>query len=445
MSKAKDISEIISDADLTGTLDVTGETTLQTHLNMGDGDIIKLGNGADLQIQHSGSYSSIVDSGTGSLLIGGNNVSITNTALNENMIICVENGAVTLYHNNVAKIATASTGVTSAGTYVGTSAGSASAPNFAITSGALGANGMFVDSANTLAFSSGGAERMRIDSSGNLTVTDGHVSSGVTHTYNLFGATGTGGSLAYVTYSFVGDPNTGMFSGAADTLKFATGGAEHMRVNSLGNVGIGDTSNIAKLMVQSNFSSYTGINVKNNNSNNSGVFISFTNSSASGAGTISQNGATGVSYNTSSDYRLKENVNYTFDATTELKKLKPAKFNFIDESNTVEGFLAHEVQEVVPIAVTGTKDATKDMINVVLNADGTIFTQSISESDWEEGKLSTTDGDGNTVDPIYASDTTWVASKTVPDMQGIDQSKLVPLLVKTIQELEARITALEEA
>tara|TARA_R110001632_G_scaffold6906_1_gene27806 strand:- start:26 stop:832 length:807 start_codon:yes stop_codon:yes gene_type:complete len=115
MSKAKDISEIISDADLTGTLDVTGETTLQTHLNMGDGDIIKLGNGADLQIQHSGSYSSIVDSGTGSLLIGGNNVSITNAAHNENMIIAVENGAVTLYHDNATKLETTSYGTYTTG------------------------------------------------------------------------------------------------------------------------------------------------------------------------------------------------------------------------------------------------------------------------------------------------------------------------------------------
>jgi hypothetical protein len=101
-----------------------------------------------------------------------------------------------------------------------------------------------------------------------------------------------------------------------------------------------------------------------------------------------------TAYNTSSDYRLKENVNYTWDATTRLKQLKPAQFNFIaDADTTVDGFLAHEAQEIVPECVTGAKDA--------VNADGAAV------------------------------------------MQGIDQSKLVPLLVKTIQELEARITALE--
>jgi len=107
-----------------------------------------------------------------------------------------------------------------------------------------------------------------------------------------------------------------------------------------------------------------------------------------GVGSISTNGSA-TAFNTSSDYRLKENVDYTWDATTRLKQLKPARFNFIaDDTNTlVDGFIAHEVSSVVPEAISGEKDAVK--------------------------------------------------------MQGIDQSKLVPLLVKTIQELEARITALE--
>lgn len=104
--------------------------------------------------------------------------------------------------------------------------------------------------------------------------------------------------------------------------------------------------------------------------------------------------ATSTAYNTTSDYRLKENVTDMTGATDRLKQLNPVRFNFIaDADTTVDGFLAHEVQSVVPEAITGTKDAV--------------------------------DSEGN------------------PDYQGIDQSKLVPLLVKTIQELEARIAALE--
>ena len=105
--------------------------------------------------------------------------------------------------------------------------------------------------------------------------------------------------------------------------------------------------------------------------------------------------ASATAFNTSSDYRLKENVSYTWDATTRLKQLKPIRFNFISDSNNtlIDGFLAHEVSDVVPNAVSGTKDAP------------------IQEN-----------GDG---------------------YQFLDHSKLVPLLVKTIQELEARIAALE--
>ena len=142
-----------------------------------------------------------------------------------------------------------------------------------------------------------------------------------------------------------------------------------------------------------------------------------------------------TAYQTSSDYRLKENVTYDFDATARLKQLKPCRFNFISnpDNTTVDGFLAHEVQTIVPEAIGGEKDGTQELDNVVLNSDGTVNSSEITEKDWVVGKE----------DKTYADDTTWVASKTVPKYQGIDQSKLVPLLVKTIQELEARITALE--
>jgi len=123
-----------------------------------------------------------------------------------------------------------------------------------------------------------------------------------------------------------------------------------------------------------------------------------------------------TTYSTSSDHRLKENVNYDFDATTRLKQLKPVTFNWIaDETNTsVDGFIAHEVSSIVPEAIVGEKDA---MTTEVLYVKGDELPEGKSIGDVKEASV---------IDP-----------------QGIDQSKLVPLLVKTIQELEARITALE--
>jgi hypothetical protein len=103
---------------------------------------------------------------------------------------------------------------------------------------------------------------------------------------------------------------------------------------------------------------------------------------------------TATAYNTSSDYRLKENVTPASDGITRLQQLKPSRFNFIADPDTVvDGFLAHEVQTIVPEAITGEKDAVDD--------------------------------DGN------------------PEYQGIDQSKLVPLLTAALQEAIAKIESIE--
>jgi len=168
--------------------------------------------------------------------------------------------------------------------------------------------------------------------------------------------------------------------------------------------------------------------------------IAFEDATGTDCGSIDLNAsANTVAYTTSSDYRLKENVNYNFDATSRLKQLKPSTFNFISEPDkTVDGFLAHEVSSIVPEAVTGTKDQTKTKTKVVLNSSGNVIAENIEESDWVAGKAA--DEDGNVK---YPSDSTWEASKAIPVYQGIDQSKLVPLMVKTIQELEVRIAALE--
>jgi len=111
--------------DIDGTLNVAGETTLQTHLNMGDEDKIKLGASGDLEIFHDGNNSFIKDTGTGSLYLqASDSVFITNASGNENKARFDTDGAVTLYHNNAAKIATTSSGVTVTGGVTTTTASS---------------------------------------------------------------------------------------------------------------------------------------------------------------------------------------------------------------------------------------------------------------------------------------------------------------------------------
>ena len=116
-------SIVMSGATVTvsGALGVSGETTLSTHLNMGDNDIIKLGASADLQIYHDGSNSYINDTaGTGNLTIGTNQLNIINAANNETLAQFNENGDVKLHYDNAVKLATVSGGVNVTGTLTAT-------------------------------------------------------------------------------------------------------------------------------------------------------------------------------------------------------------------------------------------------------------------------------------------------------------------------------------
>tara|TARA_B100000902_G_scaffold126693_1_gene126186 strand:- start:345 stop:1511 length:1167 start_codon:yes stop_codon:yes gene_type:complete len=232
-----------------------------------------------------------------------------------------------------------------------------------------------------------------------------------------------GGTVARVQLSSSGSgatPNTGNnnihIEGNDDTLVlnsagngniiFQENGTEHMRINNSGYVGIGTSSPVADLHVvgghlQVNSETNSGSTVHHySNTTSGGAYRVRFDSNSSVVGSIAV-GTSSTAYNTSSDYRLKENVVTDWDATTRLKQLKPSRFNFkIDKDTTVDGFIAHEVSSIVPEAISGTKDAV--------------------------------DKEGN-IEP-----------------QSIDQSKLVPLLTKALQEavakieiLEAKVTALE--
>ena len=119
-------------------------------------------------------------------------------------------------------------------------------------------------------------------------------------------------------------------------------------------------------------------------------------------GSIAISGST-TNYNTSSDYRLKENIVNITDGITRLKQLKPRRFNFIkDPSITKDGFIAHEVDSIVSEAVTGTKDET--------------FSKDDEENNIKAG------------DPKY---------------QQMDASKLIPLLTAALQEAITEIETLK--
>jgi hypothetical protein len=137
-------------------------------------------------------------------------------------------------------------------------------------------------------------------------------------------------------------------------------------------------------------------------------------------GSITRNAAgTAVAYNTTSDYRLKTNIEPLSDAVARLLQIPVRRFNWLADPNgeKVDGFLAHEAQAIVPESVTGAKDGEK--------------------TEEYEVTPAVKDENGEVVTPAV------MGTRTVPDYQGIDQSKLVPLLVAAVQELAARVAVLE--
>ena len=185
-------------------------------------------------------------------------------------------------------------------------------------------------------------------------------------------------------------------------INVVTGGTERARIDSSGNLLVGVTSQIGsgKISVPYSSSAY-GIAMKSTTADSANYAIEFKNSSNSGVGAIYASTTT-TTYATSSDYRLKENIAPMTGALSIVAQLKPCTYKWKSNGSDGQGFIAHELQSVVPDAVVGEKDAV--------------------------------DEEGN------------------PKYQGIDTSFLVASLTAAIQEqqtliesLTQRITALEGA
>lgn len=343
---------------------------------------------------------------------------------------------------------------------------------------------------NYMMFRVNGAEKMRVNNTGEIQI----------------GGTTNAGFIDFdsnnLQLNTQRNPNTGSFvntgkSHATIGLQGADGGSKiifgtnasnnatattRMTITDDGSVLIGTTTN----------QGIGGVSIDPNSDPNPTITSIVSNTSVSGAelfvarynntqvGSISLNGTTGTNFNTSSDYRLKENVVEMTDALNRVSQLKPSRFNFIaDEDKTVDGFLAHEVQDIVPEAITGEKDG---MRTEEYEESPAVYEEIVHEAqeeiEWEDKP--TMDNtkveiqewlDDNNIEwqsadtkqelldriPEYQQEAqeesvervlvseAVMATREVPVYQGIDQSKLVPLLVGAIQELKARIEVLENS
>ena len=243
---------------------------------------------------------------------------------------------------------------------------------------------------------------------GHLKLTDSASGAGGTNGFDLY---------AYNTAGYIENYESG-------PTVFRNNGGESMRIESDGTLLIGTLSAIG--------AGSEGVQIKG-----TAGYISTARNTTVGAshllfynpngivGSIQTSG-TATSYVTSSDYRLKEKVSPMSGSIDRLKQLKPSTWAWIQDGSHGEGFLAHEAQTVVPECAIGTKDAMKteeyEVTPAVLGDEDNVVTEAV------------------------------MGTKEVPDYQGIDQSKLIPLLTAALQEavtkiedLETRIQALENA
>jgi len=306
-------------------------------------------------------------------------------------------------------------------------AGTVSTPSITFTGDTN--TGMYSPAADTIAFTEGGVESMRIDSSGNV----GIGTSSPTQQLNFTGNALTsgwyrGGAGTAANPTFTVDGNTGMYRASSGDIAFSTSNAERMRIDSSGNVLVGTTT-----LGGVGFS--VGVDGAGRilTSNVSAVpfDVYFFKNSGTTVGKITIN-TSSTSYTTTSDYRLKENIIPMTGALATVSALKPVTYKWKLDGSASQGFIAHELQAVVPECVTGEKDATE-----------------IQQYEISSAVPATYDDEGNELTPAVEA---VMGEREVPAYQGIDTSFLVATLTAAIQEqqamieeLKAKVAALEVA
>ena len=374
-------------------------------LKFADNAIAKFGGSSDLQIFNNGSTTSFIQETQNNLFLsiaGGSNQLQLNKGTSENMAIFIGDSKCELFFDNSPKFETNATGINMVDNAITFQGQSNRVIKFR-----PGNNDMIFEADAGLFY------RQNIGNSTHEFFVANNKKFEVKATgAHVYGSGSTFlelGSAAGATDSVFID--TSHASNAKPNMDFKLDADLAMRIDTSSRVLIGTTSLTPNPGITLLPEGTIGIG------NNAGVstqsFIEFRRSGTQ-IGGVTQNGTTGVSFNTSSDYRLKENAVAISDGITRLKTLKPYRFNFIaDASTTVDGFFAHEVT-AVPEAITGIKDETQDIL----------YTE---EDEIPSGKKV---GD---------------VKETVPKYQGIDQSKLVPLLVAAVQELIGKVEVLESA
>ena len=354
-----------------------------------DGNIVipndngKLGFGAgnDLQIYHDGSHSRIVDSGTGNLMLQSDRLVIADAGNSENMLVCQSDAGVELYYNNSKKFETTTNGAEFFGNFDG-----ADSQQIRLGAGQdlklyhNGTNSFIENDTGELFIS---ASQVNIKSAAGEYMAYFNDNGEAALYYDDVKRFETNSSGAHCTGSLTADTvavqdNEKFLAGNSDDLqiwhdgsdsimKWTTGKLIFRRSDDTAGMGITGSGNI---VLGGDVTHVNGSVSIDPAGDSGGAVMTWNRADTTGWTTAlrfwNNTGAKGyiryddssVQYYSASDYRLKENDVVIADGITKVKQLRPIRFNWKGHSDTVEGFFAHEVQNVVPAAVIGEKDST---------------------------------------------------------------------------------------
>ena len=245
-------------------------------------------------------------------------------------------------------------------------------------------------------------------------------------------------------------------TGTGDAIRFDTNdGTGRMRINSDGEVGISPSDADPTSTLQVSYVAGTVALAAYRNGGTIGQFqaqdtsgtremIKFIDGAGTTCGSIDINAGTNTTaFSTSSDYRLKQNIKSLTSGLEKIKKLKPIQFNWKkiagrDDTITNTGFIAHEVQEIIPESAIGEKDAVKTVKNAVWNKNGNLVEEDITKEKFEQ-KMAKGD-----YDQYEGQEFEWKASKETMEIQKVSKEPMIPFIVGALQELSDKIDSLEK-
>jgi len=380
----------VVDLDVTGVLTTTAATVFNGGITMPDNARTILGDGSDLQIYHDpAGPSNYIEAtaGEGDLVLKAGNQIRLQQSDGDDLATFNEDGSVQLYYDDAVKIETSSTGA--------------------------GITGRLETSANNN--DGAKANYIRITDT-DVTATEGNHQGGI----EFFSNDVTPGISASIEVVYAGAGGGGQITFNTNATSQGTL-TEAVRIDETGSLLVGTVSTPENGSSGIELDPLGFIRLSRVGSTTKTHAV-FDNSNGT-VGSITTLG-TATTYATSSDYRLKTDAQPMTGASARVQALNPVNFEWIVDGARTDGFLAHEAQAVVPEAVVGAKDAMKDqryeVTPAIIDENGTETTPAV------------------------------MGTRSVPDMQGIDQSKLVPLLTAAlrealtkIDEMEVRIAALE--